>query len=536
MRAGAKFPTVLEQRLAECKVMIVLIGPDWLNSRDEQGHRRLESSDDWVRLEIAHALRRDITVIPVRVNGAELPERAALPDDIRGLLDHQAASVTNAGFRHEMSGLVHDLRSISSPRPWRRFGAIAAGVLLLLTLLGLAQAYGFSHALERIRLILFSQTSKTAKQNDIWSSSPGEWVFYSFDLQPVAFYFKPSSVQTFGDKVAYIGRFPFKPSNTSAPPQKTSQGAYEDDRTVTDCKKSISLLTERTIYNKSGEIISHFKWAEPDSLDLSVGEPIKPGSILSTAERILCDDQLRTPLSQQVANTKLSYLTNTVNGDGDIFYGPTKRISESGYQIESLFVVKFREDHGFADLFPGATIVGLPLSYRTMAEPLQLNCMDRKVQAPKMEYFDQENNLTYLAVPMPVVQPIDVKERSSYGSLLDVICGAPVPNVGGKYEGMNDVTYKTGGQGVQQISITVEQIKSDVKVSYQTALGGQGKGAGTLAGARVESISLQSTAPECPGSYEASLKFADDIVIWSYKGQDCGGPMEGHGTAKRPKE
>ena len=52
MRAGAKFPTVLEQRLAECKVMIVLIGPDWLNSRDEQGRRRLDSSDDWVRLEI----------------------------------------------------------------------------------------------------------------------------------------------------------------------------------------------------------------------------------------------------------------------------------------------------------------------------------------------------------------------------------------------------------------------------------------------------------------------------------------------------
>jgi hypothetical protein len=93
MRAGAKFPQVLEQRLAECKVMLVLIGPEWLNSRDDQGHRRLESPDDWVRLEIAHALKRDITVIPVRVNGAELPARAALPEDIRGLLDHQAVSV-----------------------------------------------------------------------------------------------------------------------------------------------------------------------------------------------------------------------------------------------------------------------------------------------------------------------------------------------------------------------------------------------------------------------------------------------------------
>ncbi|MGH8639693.1 MAG: toll/interleukin-1 receptor domain-containing protein, partial [Burkholderiales bacterium] len=70
MRAGAKFPEVLEERLAECKVMVVLIGPDWLDARDELGNRRLEDPTDWVRLEISRALRRNITVIPVRVNGA----------------------------------------------------------------------------------------------------------------------------------------------------------------------------------------------------------------------------------------------------------------------------------------------------------------------------------------------------------------------------------------------------------------------------------------------------------------------------------
>src|SRR5262245_33295453 len=106
MRAGTKFPRVLEERLAECKVMLVLIGPDWFNDADEQGQRKLDDPDDWVRLEIAHALRRNIAVIPVRANGAQLPSRAKLPDDIRGLLDHQAASVTLAGFRTEMAGLV----------------------------------------------------------------------------------------------------------------------------------------------------------------------------------------------------------------------------------------------------------------------------------------------------------------------------------------------------------------------------------------------------------------------------------------------
>src|SRR5689334_12642213 len=112
MRAGSRFPAVLEQRLAECKVMLVLIGPDWLNAKDDQGRCRLENPADWVRLEIAHALRRGITIIPVRINGASLPQPAMLPDEIKGLLDHQATSVTLSGFRHEMSGLVRDIRSI----------------------------------------------------------------------------------------------------------------------------------------------------------------------------------------------------------------------------------------------------------------------------------------------------------------------------------------------------------------------------------------------------------------------------------------
>jgi hypothetical protein len=92
MQAGAKFPLVLEERLASCKVMLALIGPQWAAVKDEDGNRRLENPNDWVRLEIGRALSRGITVIPVRVGGAELPKRASLPTDIQGLLDHQATS------------------------------------------------------------------------------------------------------------------------------------------------------------------------------------------------------------------------------------------------------------------------------------------------------------------------------------------------------------------------------------------------------------------------------------------------------------
>jgi hypothetical protein len=141
--AGAKYASVIEKRLAECKVLLVLIGPDWL---------KLQKPNDWVQREIAYALKRDITVIPVLINGAQLPDQETLPDDIKGLVDHQAASVSLAGFRHEMAGLVRDIRSIRIPKPWRVWGAIAAALILSLAAGIFVHTFGFFNLLEHTRL------------------------------------------------------------------------------------------------------------------------------------------------------------------------------------------------------------------------------------------------------------------------------------------------------------------------------------------------------------------------------------------------
>jgi len=132
MQAGANFPAVLEMRLAECKVLLALIGPDWLNARDDESRRRLDDPSDWVRLEIARALNRKITVIPVRVGGTALPKKSDLPEDVRGLVDHQAALVTNASFRNDMAGLARDIRAIPNPWSRARIGASIAGLLAFL--------------------------------------------------------------------------------------------------------------------------------------------------------------------------------------------------------------------------------------------------------------------------------------------------------------------------------------------------------------------------------------------------------------------
>jgi hypothetical protein len=55
--AGADFVEVLEAQVARCEVLLALIGQGWLAATDKSGARRLDSPDDFVRVEIASALR-----------------------------------------------------------------------------------------------------------------------------------------------------------------------------------------------------------------------------------------------------------------------------------------------------------------------------------------------------------------------------------------------------------------------------------------------------------------------------------------------
>ncbi len=538
MRAGTKFPKVLEQRLAECKVILVLIGPGWLNATDERGQRRLDDPDDWVRLEIAHALNRNITVIPVRVNGADLPSKGDLPHDIRGLLDHQAVSVTLASFRNEMSGLVRDIRAISKSSPWRRFAGVLTGVLALLIVFAFAQSIGFSNAIERIRFLLFSAMSASKNVNEVWGSKAGEWVMYEsatpvIGEPSVSHYFKPLSVKIIGDRVAYEARYPL--ANAVAIDRPFAQGVYETVTNVIDCKRSIVGIAEKAVYNKANEAISNFKWGEPESLDLSVGVSIAPGSIFAAGQHIICNEQIRTPLLQNVKlpASDMKLLSRTPLGDGDIFYGPARNISNSTYELTS--VIKSDIDHSLTELFPTAmTVVGLPSSFRVRSDLLQLSCTDRKIRDLKFELYDSQNNWLYISAPITVA-PITATQGSPFDSLVAAVCGAPIPKVRGTYEGTNNMTYAKKGHGAQKISLSVEQVENDLNVSFVTAEGGQGKGTGKLIGAVVERLQLQNTSKDCPGSYQASLKFLDDTAIWSYKGEDCNGPVEGSGTAKKTK-
>ncbi len=109
---GVDFTRSLDRALGSCVVMLVLIGPEWLDMRDAHGQRRLENPQDWIRLEIATALARDIRVVPVLLEGAAMPQSEALSPDLEPLTRRQALDMSDSRWRGDLQRLVEALEKI----------------------------------------------------------------------------------------------------------------------------------------------------------------------------------------------------------------------------------------------------------------------------------------------------------------------------------------------------------------------------------------------------------------------------------------
>ena len=96
--------------MAACEVVLVVIGRNWLRAKDKAGQRRLHQPDDFVAIEIAAALARDIRVIPVLVDNARMPKESELPDSLKPLVRRQAVDVRHSHFGHDAEALVKRMR------------------------------------------------------------------------------------------------------------------------------------------------------------------------------------------------------------------------------------------------------------------------------------------------------------------------------------------------------------------------------------------------------------------------------------------
>lgn len=93
IEAGVDFVEVLERAVGSCDVLLAVIGPEWISATDRSGRRRLDDPQDFIRLEIGAALKRNVRVIPVLVQGAVMPRVEELPPDLGTLVRRQAVEL-----------------------------------------------------------------------------------------------------------------------------------------------------------------------------------------------------------------------------------------------------------------------------------------------------------------------------------------------------------------------------------------------------------------------------------------------------------
>lgn len=149
---GLKFAEAIRQALRQCTVTLVVIGPEWLSMENKSGQRRLDEPTDWVRQEVALALKSGTRLIPVLVEDAQAPESGQLPQDIADLAELQAFSISarQTHWSFDVNRLIDKLRGIdpklprpnnggitptpeSTPYSYKVLSAVGIGLLIAMT-------------------------------------------------------------------------------------------------------------------------------------------------------------------------------------------------------------------------------------------------------------------------------------------------------------------------------------------------------------------------------------------------------------------
>jgi hypothetical protein len=143
MPSGLDFHQQAESLLDRCDVVLAIIGKRWTSITDADGHRRLDNADDLVRREIARALQRpDVQVIPVLVDGAQMPTERELPPDLAPLSRRLACELTDTRWDYDVDVLTRRLRELLGEKPPRRlwrawpvWAALAVAIVAALVVL-----------------------------------------------------------------------------------------------------------------------------------------------------------------------------------------------------------------------------------------------------------------------------------------------------------------------------------------------------------------------------------------------------------------
>ena len=95
------FRRAIEENVSACGVLLAVIGRQWVTLADATGTPRLGRANDFVHLEIASALARNI---PVLVHGASMLLTESLPTDLQDLAFRNGVELTLPRWNRSVRG------------------------------------------------------------------------------------------------------------------------------------------------------------------------------------------------------------------------------------------------------------------------------------------------------------------------------------------------------------------------------------------------------------------------------------------------
>jgi hypothetical protein len=106
MEPGIDFVERITEVVSGCVALIVVMGPSWGTVQDEEGIRRIDDPDDFVRLEVEIGLRKGVHVIPALVHGARMPRREDLPPELQPLARRNALELSDVRWAYDVGRLL----------------------------------------------------------------------------------------------------------------------------------------------------------------------------------------------------------------------------------------------------------------------------------------------------------------------------------------------------------------------------------------------------------------------------------------------
>lgn len=132
MEGGDKIREKIQYSIERSNVFLLVIGRQWMQI---ETNRRSVSQDkeDFVTYEILSALKKNMLIIPILVEGATMPEEHDLPEELKELANINACILSTSHYEYDIKRLIADVKDKAKKKGYSLFRTllIAAAVLLL---------------------------------------------------------------------------------------------------------------------------------------------------------------------------------------------------------------------------------------------------------------------------------------------------------------------------------------------------------------------------------------------------------------------